>query len=430
MILPLSFFRLSDRCLYETYKQWMDEVGTKDGELKEPANFDWENYLDTYSTPGYQVERERRDDEGMSYENVMRQTESLQGHLVWQLHLSDLGEREIEIGTEIIGNINDDGYLQSSCEELAKKTNSDISEIEAVLIKIQEFDPLGVAARDLKECMRLQARHLGADSEIVLKIIDSHLNDLERHDYIGISKKLGIEEYRAKELAHVISAFEPKPGRPFNQESPQYIVPDVYVQKIGDEYIVTLNEDGLPKLKVSNFYRRALMKGSDVGQHTKEYIQERMRAAMWLIKSIHQRQRTLYKVSKSILKFQKDFFDKGVSNLKPLVLKNVAEDIEMHESTISRVTTNKFMHTPRGIFELKFFFNSGIHQLEGGGVASESVKLMIKNLVTKEDPKKPLSDRELVEILKANNIDIARRTIAKYREVLGILPSSRRKRLQ
>jgi RNA polymerase sigma-54 factor len=198
---------------------------------------------------------------------------------------------------------------------------------------------------------------------------------------------------------------------------------------MGDDYLVTLNEDGLPKLQVSNFYRRSLMKGSTVGSQTKEYIQERLRAAMWLIKSIHQRQRTLYRVSSSIVKFQKEFFDKGISFLRPLVLKDVADDIEMHESTISRVTTNKYMHTPRGIFELKFFFNSGVHQLEGGGVASEAVKSTIKKLIEGEDSKKPLSDQEISERLKEHNIDIARRTVAKYRETLGISPSSKRRRL-
>ncbi len=202
------------------------------------------------------------------------------------------------------------------------------------------------------------------------------------------------------------------------------------MQKVGDDYLVTVNEDGLPKLKISDFYRRSLMRGSDVASQTKEYIQDRLRSAVWLIRSIHQRQRTLFRVTTSIVKFQRDFFDKGMHSLKPLVLKDVAEDIEMHESTISRVTANKYMHTPRGIYELKFFFNSGINQLEGGGVASEVVKLMVKKLIEEEDPKKPFSDQEIAETLKKKNIDIARRTVAKYRETLGIEPSSRRRRLE
>ncbi|MBT3181798.1 MAG: RNA polymerase factor sigma-54 [Deltaproteobacteria bacterium] len=406
----------------------MDEVGTSEGEMKEPSNFDWESYLDTYNAPGYAAEREARSpDDAPTYENVMRQAESLHDHLLWQLHLSNLNEKEMQIGTEIIGNINEDGYLKVGCEELASKLGEEIDHIQFVLQRIQSFDPIGVAARDIQECLILQAKMLVEDSKLVEHVIQNYMLELEKHDYSTIAKKLEIDMDKAKGIAHVISELEPKPGRPFSQESPQYITPDVHVKKVGEEYIVILNEDGLPKLRVSNFYRRALMKGSDVGKHTKEYIQERMRAAMWLIKSIHQRQRTLYRVSKSIVKFQVDFFDKGIAHLKPLVLKDVAEDIEMHESTISRVTANKYMHTPRGIFELKFFFNSGIQKLEGGGVASEAVKLMIRKMIESENPKKPLSDREIVDKLKDNNIDIARRTVAKYREMLKILPSSRRR---
>jgi len=406
----------------------MDEVGTRDGDFKEPVNFDWENYLDTYNAPGYSAERNVSSDETFTFENVMRQAESLHDHLLWQLHLSSLSPDQMKIGTEIIGNINDDGYLRSTVEEISSKTNASPADAEVVLKRIQEFDPWGVAARDIKECLILQVRRLNPEDDLLEQVILNFLPELERHDYSQIAKKLSIDLDKAKELAHFISELEPKPGRPFNQESPQYIVPDVYVQKVGDEYVITLNEDGLPKLRVSNLYRRALMRGSDVGQHTKEYIQERMRAAMWLIKSIHQRQRTLYRVSTSIVKFQNNFFAKGIAHLKPLVLRDVAEDIEMHESTISRVTTNKFMHTPRGIFELKFFFNSGIHQLDGAGVASEAVKMMIKKMIKDEDEKKPLSDREIVDTLKKSNVDIARRTVAKYREVLNILPSSRRRR--
>lgn len=405
-----------------------EEIGSRDGEMKEPSDFDWENYLGTYNEPGYQYEREDRSEETYSYDNVMRQTESLQEHLLWQMHLSSFSEEEKKIGGEIIGNINDDGYLQSSVEEIASKLVLDVSGVNAMLSRVQEFDPVGVAARDMQECLILQAKRLGSDVALIENAVKNHLPDLERHDCAALAKNLSIDIEKAKEIAHAISEFEPKPGRPFSQEAPQYIVPDVYVQKVGDEYVVTLNEDGLPKLKVSNFYRRALMKGSNVGSHTKEYIQERMRAAIWLIRSIHQRQRTLYRVSKSIVKFQKDFFDKGMANLKPLVLREVAEDIEMHESTISRVTTNKYMFTPRGIFELKFFFNSGIQQFEGGGVASEAVKTIIKKLVDGEDAKSPLSDREIVDILKGKNIDIARRTVAKYREIMRVLPSSRRRR--
>lgn len=407
-----------------------DEIGAKDGELKEPANFDWENYLDTYSSTVYTTEREQTSDESPTYENVVSQTESLYDHLLWQLHLSTLGGREQEIGTEIIGNLDDDGYLKASLDEIAAKTNAPIQEVEAVLKRIQEFDPIGVAARDVKECLLLQAAKLDGETNLVRRVLNDCLPDLERHDYAHIAGKMGLSPEKVDEIVHIISALDPKPGRPFNKEIPQYITPDIYVSKVGDDYVVTLNEDGLPKLKVSDFYRRAMMRGSHVGDQTKEYIQERLRSAMWLIRSIHQRQRTLYRVATSIVKFQREFFDKGMSFLKPLVLREVANDINMHESTISRVTASKFMHTPRGIYELKFFFNSGVQRLEGGGVASEVVKMMVKKLIAEEDQHKPLSDEDIAKTLKAQNIDIARRTVAKYREVLNILPSSKRKRME
>ncbi|MFH1873661.1 MAG: RNA polymerase factor sigma-54 [Pseudomonadota bacterium] len=403
-----------------------DEIGQKDGELKEPANFDWENYIGTYNAPDFDGEYEAVE-EGQTFENVISQSESLQDHLMWQLHLSLMPEAEKNIGTEIIGNINDDGYLHVELEDLAKKTQSDITQVKTVLQKIQDFDPPGVAARDLVECLLLQAKQLGKDSPLFISVIKDHLHDLEHHKYNVIAKKLETTEEEIKSIEQIISGLDPKPGRPYLQESPQYIVPDVYVQKQGDDYEIFLNEDGLPKLRISNFYRRTLMKGSEANAQTKSYVQDRLRSALWLIKSIHQRQRTLYRVSKSIVKYQKKFFDKGIASLKPLVLRDVAEDIGMHESTVSRVTTNKYMHTPRGIFELKFFFNTGLQQLEGGGIASEAVKARINRLIAGEDPKSPLSDQAIAENLKQHNIDIARRTVAKYREVLKIPSSSRRR---
>ncbi|MBI4211188.1 MAG: RNA polymerase factor sigma-54 [Deltaproteobacteria bacterium] len=405
-----------------------DEVGTAQGEMKEPANFDWENYVDTFNSSELEPrEHAGNQEEVPTYENFLRKTETLHDHLLWQLGMGDFSNQEKELGTTIIGNIDDDGYLTASIEEIAAEKNLATQTVGHLLSRIQDFDPTGVAARDLKECLLLQARHLGEDAPDVSLLIQYHLPDLERRDYVKICKATMLSEERIKELAHLISALEPKPGRPFSSEAPQYILPDVFVQKNGDDYLVSLNEDGLPRLQVSNFYRRSLMKGSDVAGQTKEYIQDRLRAAMWLIKSIHQRQRTLYRVAKSIVKFQKKFFNEGVSGLRPLILKDVAEDIEMHESTISRVTTNKYMHTPRGIFELKYFFNSGVQQDDGDGMASEAIKLTIKNIIEKEESRKPLSDQAIVHLLKAKKIDIARRTVAKYRETLGILPSSKRR---
>ena len=409
-----------------------DEVGTKDGQLKEPSDFDWENYIDKYNAvdEGALPRISETPDDLPTYENTLTKTESLADHLLWQLHLSNMSPGEIEVGEEMIGNINDDGYLQSSIDEISSATGNTTDVVEKVLRKIHSFDPHGIGARDIKECLTLQAKHLGEESSVIIKIIEEHLGELERHNYQQIAKKQGLSLEKVKELAVVIRNMEPKPGRAYNQESAQYITPDVYVHKIGDEYIVVLNEDGLPKLRISNFYRRMLSKGETVATQAKEYIQTKLKAALWLIKSIHQRQRTLYRVTKSIVKHQRDFLDKGVNFLKPMVLKDVADDIEMHESTISRVTTNKYVHTPRGIFELKYFFNSKIGSVDGvDNVASEAVKSRIHKLISGEDPKNPLSDQDIANILKDQfKIDAERRTVAKYREMLKIPTSSRRRR--
>ena len=409
-----------------------DEVGSSDENLlKEPANFDWENYLGIYNAPGIPT-TEKRPAELPSYETTLSRSENLQEHLIWQLHLSVFSDREVEIGNEIIGNINDDGYFIATIDEIAERRKASSEEVEAVLKKIQEFDPSGVAARDLRECLRLQVELLGKKkgNDLIIRVINDHLTELEFHNYSQIAKKLKISVEEVRHIADFIRELDPKPGRPYSPDNAQYITPDVYVQKLGDEYVVTLNEDGLPKLQVSSFYRRTMMKGEQVANQTKEYINDKMRQAMWLIKSIHQRQRTLYKVAKSIIKFQMEFLDKGIDDLRPMVLKDVAEDIDMHESTISRVTTNKYMHTPRGIFELKYFFSSGVKKTEGEDIAAEAVKSAIQGIVEGENRKKPFSDQDIAEKLKDRDILIARRTVAKYREALRIPPSSKRRRFE
>ncbi len=408
----------------------LDEVGTKDGELKEPTDFDWENYLGTYNAPFGEALPAQKMDEAPSYENTLGTTESLQEHLLWQLHLSTLPERQQSIGREIIGNINDDGYLAATTEEIALKRGVTADDVVHVLHKIQQFDPHGVGARDLQECLCIQARLIGGEHQAALeRIIMHHLHDLEHHHYAPIAKKLNLSMELARELASIVQHMEPKPGRPFTQENPQYILPDAFVVKLGDGYEVFLNEDGLPRLQVSNFYRQAMQQGTTVAANAKEYMQNKLRSALWLIKSIHQRQRTLYKVAKSIVKFQHNFLDHGVDRLHPMILRDVAEDIQMHESTVSRVTTNKYIHTPRGIFELKFFFNSSVQDSTGGDVASETVKNRIAHIIEKEDARQPLSDQAIVELLHKDNIIIARRTVAKYRDTLTIPSSAQRRRV-
>jgi RNA polymerase sigma-54 factor len=292
---------------------------------------------------------------------------------------------------------------------------------------IQKFDPVGVAARDIQECLLLQAGFQNLGGTIVEKIIMEHMDELENKKYDRIAKNLSISIQEVLSAVSIITHFEPKPGRRYNDEETIYISPDIYVFKVGDDYEIVLNEDGLPRLKINPYYRSILSNKNSVTDGTKQYIQDKLKSAAWLIKSIHQRQRTIYRVTKSIVQFQRDFFDKGVVHLKPLVLRYVAEDIQMHESTVSRVTTNKYVHTPQGVFELKYFFNSAINSMDGESVSSESVKEHIRNIVKSENKSKPCSDQDIADTLKNFNIMVARRTVAKYRETLGILPSRKRK---
>ncbi len=312
--------------------------------------------------------------------------------------------------------------------------------VEAVRRRMMRFDPVGCLARDLRECLLVQLETWGYDAEcLAWTIVDLHMKEAEKHNYAAIARLCKCSHEDVGEAMRIIEQLEPRPSRNFiaqgsNPDS-QYITPDVYVMKLQEDWIVSLNEDGLPKLKMSRFYvdkmREAQAQkaaGIRIADPSRSYIKEKMRTATWLIKSIHQRQRTIYRVCESILKYQRDWFD-SAGPLKPLILKQVADDIEMHESTVSRVTSRKYMHTPRGVFELKYFFNSSINTGDGENIASEAVKDEIKRIVTGENPKKPLSDAAIVKILHERNIDIARRTVAKYRDVLGILPSNKRKQV-
>lgn len=405
----------------------MAEVEVRDKEFNAA---EWENYFNEGSSHHQLPTTYEAPEDLPSFEATMSKAVSLQDHLVWQIKLSDFDEKEREVSEMIVGNIDDDGYFKSELEDLANRAGCTVDFAEDCLAKVQELDPPGVGARDLKECLLLQTRLLEGSPllSLVRKVIKNHLDLLINRNFPALVKTLNTSMDRVKAIAKIIGELEPKPGRPFSTENPQYIVPDVYVYKVGSEYTVVLNEDGLPKLKISNFYQNSLGQKTDDGK-AKEYIQGKIRSAVWLIRSIHQRQRTIFKTTESIVKFQREFFDHGISHLKPMVLRDVAEDISMHESTISRVTTNKYVHTPHGIFELKFFFNSSIARTNKESLASEAVKSKIKQLILSENPKKPFSDQEIVEMLGQSGIEIARRTVAKYREAMSLLPSSKRKRM-
>lgn len=385
----------------------------------------WDSYLDGYN---YSAGEQYSDDEDRpSFENLLTKKGTLVDHLMWQLNLSKFKEDEIIAGVEIIGNIDDDGYLRSTVEDISRSCGIPEETTEYVLGRIQDFDPPGVAARDLRECLLIQVQQLGMQGSIVDCILRDHLKDLETRRYKQISRALGVTIPDILAAAKVICGLDPKPGHIFAQDDIQYISPDIFVYKVGDDYVVTLNDEGLPMLRINPYYSETKVKELDAG--TGEYVSDKMRSAIWLIKSIHQRQRTIFKAAKSIVKFQREFFEKGIQFLKPLVLRDVAEDIGMHESTISRVTTNKYMHTPQGIFEMKYFFNSAISINGGDFIASESVKRKIKEFIENEDPRKPLSDQALAEMLAASSINIARRTVTKYREMLRMGSSAERKRM-
>jgi len=390
-------------------------------------DLDWATYGEGDASPGPRVRRDEDDRPGV--DGVATRRPTLQEHLQWQLQLGSFPDGARVAARFILGNLDEDGYLRSTVDEIARQAGVPEALAADTLQRVQALDPPGVAARDLRECLLLQLDALGIRDSLVRRIVDQHLPQLEKRDLRGIARDVDTSIEAVSAAADVIATLEPRPGRPFGGDDPIYIVPDIYLYKVGDEYHIVMNEDGLPKLKINRLYRDVLAKSRDVGKETRDYVQDRVRSALWLIKSIHQRQRTIYRVMESLVRHQREFFDKGIAYLKPLNLRDVADDIGMHESTVSRVTTNKYAHTPQGIFELKYFFNSSINTMDGEAVASESVKERILNLIKNEDPRRPLSDQRIAEMLRVHDINIARRTVTKYREALNLLSSTKRRQV-
>jgi len=406
-------------------------------EAQEPAKeasgeLDWESYVEHYNSYSYSPGSggvRHGDDDMPTIEQTLATHATLADHLTWQLGVTMLTDAEQQLAVRIVGNINSNGYFNGELlEELGQEYGLDVEEAEAVLEVIQEFDPVGVGARNLAECLLIQAKHFYPDEDMVHDVIERHLENLEKRNVSAILRDLKIEADDLRDAVDLIGALEPKPGRGFQTETTHYITPDVYVTKVGDDYIVQLNEDGMPKLRISNFYENQIKAGKADGE-TKTFIQEKFRSAVWLIRSIHQRQGTIRKVTESIVRFQREFLDQGVECLRPLILRDVADDIGMHESTVSRVTTNKYVHTPQGTFELKYFFNSRIKASGGADLAGESVKQRIKKIIGEEPSEKPLSDQKICQMLADEGLEIARRTVAKYREMLNIPPAFKRKKL-
>jgi len=390
----------------------------------------WDEYLNELGDGRDYGAAEADNKELPSYDQTLTRLPSLSDHLLWQLHLTTSESNLVKGGEWIVGNLDDDGYLRATIEELAQQSGLPLQDMERSLQLIQNFDPMGVGARDLQECLLIQVRQLELQDKLVEKIILGHLSDLEKRKYQNIAKVLNVTTQEIMEASQIIiNELEPKPGRPFQQTDTNYMVPDVYVIKVEERYVVQLNDEGLPRVRINPYYRKLLNRKDGIDKVTKEYVEERLRSAQWLIKGMEQRNKTIYRVAESIVKFQRDFFDQGITHLKPMVLKDVAEDIGMHESTISRVTTNKFMHSPQGIFAMKYFFTTGFAVGSGPKVSSLTVKDVIEKMIKEEDPATPFKDQQLVDALKTHGIDIARRTVAKYREELRIPPTSVRKRI-
>jgi RNA polymerase sigma-54 factor len=388
---------------------------------------DYEYFFGEYLDDGYRPRQPQEVKELPPIENTLSTKSSLADHLMWQLSLQTSDDSLRDVGAAIVGNIDNDGYLVASVNEIAALGNWDVSLVERALEHVQSFDPIGVGARDLQECLLLQIRHVGLTGTPVETLVRDHLRLLQNHRIPDLAKALGLEPEEIKAHIELIKHLDPKPGSRYSPADSQYVIPDVYIVKTDEGYRAVLNEDGLPQLRISPVYRRLLDKGGETSDETRAYVKDKFRSALWLLKSVDQRQKTILKVATSIITFQRGFLDGGIEHLRPLVLRDVASDIGMHESTVSRVVNNKYMHTPQGVYELKFFFHSGISSSYGESVSSVTIKQRIRKIIEGEDPRRPLSDSKIMNILQREGLVLARRTIAKYREELKISTSNQRK---
>jgi RNA polymerase sigma-54 factor len=360
-------------------------------------------------------------------ENTLTQAPDLYDYLTWQLHMTQSDELMVEIAESIIHNLDEDGILRASLEEIANLGPFAPAEVERALAIVQALDPPGIAARDLTECLRLQLRHLGLENSPTDVMVREHIKKLQSHQYTEIGRQMGFTPDEVSQHVEILKRLDPRPGLRYSRDKATPIMPDVFVVKDGEDYKIVLNDDGLPKLRISPTYKRLLDDKQANSQETRDYVKDKLRSALWLLKSVDQRQRTIYKVSDSIVKHQRAFLDHGIQHLRPLVLRDVANDIGMHESTVSRVVANKYMHTPRGVYELRFFFHSGIQSNMGEAVSSVTIKEKIRKMIDHESSANPLSDSRIAELLKSEGLPLARRTVAKYREELRIPPSNLRK---
>jgi RNA polymerase sigma-54 factor len=412
----------------EVAQQEAGEEAERDDPLKE---IDLDKFFEDYMEE--RAERRIRNTEVPELppiENTLTESPDLYDHLLWQLRMSVSDQLVLEIGECIIQNLDEDGMLRASVEEVANMGPYPVAEVEKTLAVVQALDPPGVAARDIGECLRLQLKHLGLEESPTGTMVRDHMKQLQSHQYQEIGRSMGLTPEEVSHHVEIIRRLDPKPGLKYSPDRSTYIVPDVFVLKEGDEYKIVLNDDGLPRLRISPTYKRMLDGKEPGSEETRNYVKDKLRSALWLLKSVDQRQRTIYKVAESIVRHQRSFLEHGVTQLRPLVLRDVASDIGMHESTVSRVVANKYMHTPRGVYEMRFFFHSGITSSMGEAISSVTIKDRIRKMIDGEDAAHPLSDSRIAEILGRDGLPLARRTVAKYREELRIPPSNLRKSVQ
>ena len=410
----------------------IQETPEPEKKSKKDEEFDWSEYLKEreYDDISYrQFEyKSNNDDQEYTYEQFTSSEISLSEHLMYQLQFTDLKRGCRQVGKYIIESLDANGYMTQTKEDISNHLNVPMDKIQEVVDTLQGFDPVGVAAENLQECLLIQLKSKGYDYEETSTIVEDHLEDLAANRLTLIAKKVNMSVEDVQELADVIKSLEPKPGRQFSSDSEtRYIIPDVIIEKYDGEYIITVNESNVPHLIVSPYYKKVLQ-DAEKDSNISQFLTGRLNSALWLIKSIEQRRQTIYNGVQVILKYQMDFFEKGQKYLKPLTLKKVADDVGIHESTVSRSVNGKYMQTPRGVFEIKYFFTSGVSSSEEGGLSSESIKAFIKEMIGEEDASHPCSDQNMAERLKEKGIDISRRTVAKYRDEMGILSSSKRRR--
>jgi len=423
---PLEETKTSEEIAQEAQAEPQAERERADDPLKDA---EIERFFEDYFDDGGGERRMRPSEvpELPPIENTLTESLDLYDHLLWQLHMTETDELTLVISEAIVQNLDEDGLLRVSLEDVAAMGPWPMEAVEKALDHVQALDPPGIAARTLTECLRIQLRVLGLENSPADVMVRDHIKQLQSHQYPEISRQMGLTPDEVSHHLEIIRGLSPRPGNRYSSKRSDYILPDVFVVKEGDEYKILLNDDGLPKLRISPTYKRMLDNKEPGSEETRAYVKDKLRSALWLLKSVDQRQRTIYKVAESIVRHQRAFLDHGVTQLRPLVLRDVASDIGMHESTVSRVVANKYMHTPRGVYEMRFFFHSGITSTMGEAVSSVSIKNRIRKMIEEEDAARPLSDSRIAEVLGAEGLPLARRTVAKYREALRLPPSNLRK---